>query len=140
MKRSAADARTTRTSDNDRHRHIPAICSRGGNRYELIKAICDEIGKQHQNSMSSSHKPTGYTAVAPYLIVDGAAKTIEFLTRVFGANELRRFAGPDGKLAHAEVRIDDTVVMVADGAPSWPPFLRMCMSMWRTSMRHTNGP
>jgi len=53
--------------------------------------------------------------------VDGAAKTIEFLTRVFGAKELRRFAGPDGKLMHAEVRIDDSVVMVADGAPGWPP-------------------
>jgi PhnB protein len=70
--------------------------------------------------MSSSHKPDGYTAVAPYLIVDGAAKTIEFLTRVFAAKELRRFPGPDGKLAHAEVRIDDTVVMVADAAPGWP--------------------
>jgi uncharacterized glyoxalase superfamily protein PhnB len=71
--------------------------------------------------MSSSFKPDGYAAVAPYLIVDGAAKTIEFLTLVFGAKELRRFAGPNGKLAHAEVRIDDTVVMVADGAPGWPP-------------------
>jgi PhnB protein len=71
--------------------------------------------------MSSSHKPEGYTSVAPYLIVDGVAKTIEFLARVFGAKELRRFAGPDGRLMHAEVRIDDTVVMVADGAPGWPP-------------------
>jgi PhnB protein len=71
--------------------------------------------------MSSSHKPEGYTTVAPYLIVDGAQKTIEFLARVFGAKELRRFAGPDGKLMHAEVRIDDPVVMLADGAPGWPP-------------------
>jgi PhnB protein len=69
----------------------------------------------------NSHKPAGYTTVAPYLIVDGAAKTIEFLTRVFGAKELRRFPGPDGKLMHAEVRIDDTVVMLADGASGWPP-------------------
>jgi uncharacterized glyoxalase superfamily protein PhnB len=59
--------------------------------------------------------------VAPYLIVDGAQRTIEFLIRVFDAKELRRFAGPDGKLAHAEVRIDDRVVMVADGGPGWPP-------------------
>jgi PhnB protein len=71
--------------------------------------------------MNSPHKPEGYTTVAPYLIVDGAAKTIEFLARAFGANELRRFARPNGKLTHAEVRIDDTVVMLADGAPGWPP-------------------
>lgn len=71
--------------------------------------------------MQSLHKPERYTSVAPYLIVDGAAKTIEFLTCVFGAKELRRFAGPDGKLMHAEVCIDDTVVMLADGGPGWPP-------------------
>jgi PhnB protein len=75
----------------------------------------------HNPKMSSPHKPEGYTTVAPYLIVDGAQKTIEFLARVFGAKELRRFPGPDGKLMHAEVRIDGTVVMLADGATGWPP-------------------
>jgi PhnB protein len=68
-----------------------------------------------------SHKPHGYTTVAPYLIVDGASGTIEFLRNVFGAVELRRFPGPAGKIMHAEVRIDDTVVMIADGADGWPP-------------------
>lgn len=68
------------------------------------------------------HKPDGYTSVAPYLIVDGAAATIAFLEQVFGAVELRRFPDPAGKVMHAEVRIDDTVVMIADGAPpAWPP-------------------
>ena len=41
--------------------------------------------------MPPSHKPVGYTSVSPYLIVDGASETIDFLTRVFDANELRRF-------------------------------------------------
>ena len=67
------------------------------------------------------HKPPGYSTVSPYLIVDGATRTIEFLTRVFDARELRRFPGTDGKLLHAEVRIDDTVVMLADGNAEWPP-------------------
>ena len=67
------------------------------------------------------HKPQGYTSVAPYLIVDGADGTIEFLKRAFDAVELRRFADETGKLLHAEVRIDDTVVMLADSAPGWPP-------------------
>lgn len=71
--------------------------------------------------MSAPHKPKDYTSVAPYLIVNGAAATIDFVTKVFGAVELRRFADPSGKLMHAEVRIDDTVVMIADAAPpEWP--------------------
>jgi uncharacterized glyoxalase superfamily protein PhnB len=71
--------------------------------------------------MSSSHKPLGYTTVSPYLIVDGASQTIDFLVRVFGAVELRRFPDSTGKLMHAEVRIGDTVVMIADGGEGWPP-------------------
>jgi uncharacterized glyoxalase superfamily protein PhnB len=67
-----------------------------------------------------SHKPDGYTTVSPYLIVDGANATIEFLRNVFDAVELRRFPDPPGKVMHAEVRIDDTVVMIADGADGWP--------------------
>ena len=71
--------------------------------------------------MSSSYKPLGYTTVSPYLIVDGASQTIDFLVRVFGAVELRRFPDSTGKLMHAEIRIDDTVVMIADGGEGWPP-------------------
>jgi PhnB protein len=68
-----------------------------------------------------SYKPDGYTTVSPYLIVDGASATIDFLRRVFEAVEIRRFADPAGRVMHAEVRIDDTVVMIADGADGWPP-------------------
>lgn len=71
--------------------------------------------------MTSSYRPDGYTAVSPYLIVDGATKTIEFLTQVFGAVELRRFPAEDGRIIHAELRIEDTVLMVADSAQGWPP-------------------
>jgi uncharacterized glyoxalase superfamily protein PhnB len=71
--------------------------------------------------MNSPHKPAGYSTVSPYLIVDGAEQTIGFLTRVFGATELRRFPDEGGKLMHAEVRIDDTVLMLADGVEGWPP-------------------
>jgi PhnB protein len=67
-----------------------------------------------------AYKPDSYSTVSPYLIVDGAAATIDFLTRVFDAVELRRFPDPAGKLMHAEVRIDDTVVMIADSTGSWP--------------------
>lgn len=71
--------------------------------------------------MTPPYKPTDYSTVSPYLIVEGAAGTLEFLKRVFGAVELRLFPDERGKLVHAEVRIEDTVVMIADGAPpAWP--------------------
>lgn len=68
-----------------------------------------------------TYKPEHYTTVSPYLIVDGASATIAFLQAVFEAVELRRFAGADGKLMHAEVRLGDTVLMLADGGEGWPP-------------------
>lgn len=71
--------------------------------------------------MSASYKPSDYSTVAPYLIVDGASGTIDFHKAVFGAVELRRFPDAAGKLLHAEVRIDDTVVMIADSGDGWPP-------------------
>jgi uncharacterized glyoxalase superfamily protein PhnB len=71
--------------------------------------------------VSQPYKPNGYTSVAPYLVVKGAAGAIDFLTRVFGARELRRFSDDAGRVVHAEVRVDDTVLMLADGVESWPP-------------------
>ncbi|HEY6952439.1 MAG TPA: VOC family protein [Bacteroidota bacterium] len=71
--------------------------------------------------MKTTYKPNGYSTVSPYLIVDGAARTIDFLTKVFDAVSLRQIPGPNGKLMHAEVRIDDTVIMLTDGAEGWPP-------------------
>lgn len=65
--------------------------------------------------------PSGYSTVSPYLIVDGAARTIDFLVRALDAVEIRRFADDAGRVHHAEVRIGDTVVMIADAAEGWPP-------------------
>ena len=70
--------------------------------------------------MNQSYKPQGYTSVAPYLIVDGASETMAFLQHVFGAEEVRRYTATDGTIRHAEVRIDDTVVMLADAVEGWP--------------------
>ncbi len=65
-------------------------------------------------------RPEGYSRVSPYLIVDGADATIAFLREVLDAEELRRFPDDQGRLMHAEVRIGDTVVMIADCAEGWP--------------------
>jgi PhnB protein len=58
--------------------------------------------------------PAGYAVVTPYLAVRGAAQAIEFYKKVFGAKELMRMPGPEGKLGHAELRIGDSRVMLAD--------------------------
>lgn len=68
----------------------------------------------------SAFKPASYSSVSPYLIVKGADDTIRFLTDVFDAKELRRYPGAEGRVMHAEVRLDDTVVMLADGTDGWP--------------------
>ncbi len=67
-----------------------------------------------------SYKPDGYTSVAPYLTVDDATRTIAFLVDVFDAERLRIIERDAGRLAHGEVRIGDTVVMLADSLDGWP--------------------
>jgi PhnB protein len=61
--------------------------------------------------------PEGYHSVTPYLIVKGGNAAIEFYKKAFGAKELFRIPGPDGKVGHAEIGIGDSVVMLADEHP-----------------------
>jgi PhnB protein len=61
--------------------------------------------------------PDRYRRVTPTLIVRGAAKAIDFYAAVFGATERMRFPGPDGTVAHAELEIGDSVIMVEDEDP-----------------------
>src|SRR3954464_4320171 len=61
--------------------------------------------------------PEGYQSVTPYIIVDGAARAIECYKQAFGATELFRMDGPDGKVAHAEIKIGDSHVMLGDESP-----------------------
>jgi PhnB protein len=67
--------------------------------------------------MATKPVPDGYHSATPYLIVAGAADAIEFYKRAFGAVELFRMAKPDGKVGHAEIRIGDSVIMLADEHP-----------------------
>jgi len=62
--------------------------------------------------------PEGYHALTPYLIVDGAAAAIDFYVRAFGAVEVMRMPAPNGRIGHAEVRIGDSHLMLADEDPS----------------------
>jgi PhnB protein len=67
--------------------------------------------------MPVKHIPEGYHSVTPYLIVRGGAAAIEFYNKAFGAVELFRFPTPDGKIGHAEIKIGDSPIMLADEYP-----------------------
>lgn len=67
--------------------------------------------------MSVKPIPDGYHTATPYLVVQGAANAIEFYKKAFGAEELLRLASPDGKIGHAEIKIGDSPIMLADEFP-----------------------
>lgn len=61
--------------------------------------------------------PKDYNSITPYLIIKGAAKAIDYYKKVFGATETVRMNGPDGKVGHAELKIGDSHIMLADENP-----------------------
>lgn len=61
--------------------------------------------------------PDGYHSVTPYLIIKGASDAIEFYKKAFGATELFRMPAPGGKVGHAEIKIGDSPIMLADESP-----------------------
>ena len=61
--------------------------------------------------------PEGYHTATPYLIVSSGANAIEFYKKAFGATESLRMAQPDGRIGHAEIKIGDSVIMLADENP-----------------------
>jgi len=64
--------------------------------------------------------PEGYSTVCPYLVCDHAADVLDFMIQTFGAQERGIMKTPNGKIAHGEVKIGDTVIMISDGSPEWP--------------------
>jgi len=62
--------------------------------------------------------PTGYHSITPYLSIKGAAEALEFYKKAFGAKEIMRMPGPDGLVGHAEIRIGNSRVMLADEFPA----------------------
>jgi PhnB protein len=71
--------------------------------------------------MIKAFKPTGYNSVSPYFIVNGAQRLIDLLKFIFNATELRRYDMRDGTIMHAEIQIDDSVVMLGDSSEKYPP-------------------
>jgi PhnB protein len=67
--------------------------------------------------MAVHHIPEGYHSVIPYLVIKGAASAIEFYKTAFNAVEVMRMPAPDGTIGHAEIKIGDSHVMLADEHP-----------------------
>jgi PhnB protein len=91
--------------------------------------------------------PDGYHSLTPYLIVNGGAKALDFYKKAFGAEELFRMPMPDGRVGHAEMRIGDSIFMLADEfpergirAPSGNPPVQLMIycddvdSVWKRSL------
>lgn len=65
--------------------------------------------------------PSQYGSLTPYLVLRECAEAIEFYKRVFGAEEVMRLPMPDGSVGHAELKIGDSILMLASGGDQWPP-------------------
>jgi PhnB protein len=65
-----------------------------------------------------SYIPKDYNSVTPYLVIKGAAHAIDYYKKVFGATETVRMNGPDGKVGHAELKIGNSIIMLADENPN----------------------
>jgi PhnB protein len=86
-----------------------------------MKGLKPAAGKRAKKPAASRRKvapiPAGYHAVTPYLAIRGAAEALEFYRRAFGAKEIMRMPGPKGDIGHAEIRIGDSRIMLADEYP-----------------------
>jgi PhnB protein len=71
--------------------------------------------------MSSKKRPEGHHSVTPGMVVPGVARLIDFLKQAFDGSEITRFAMPDGHIAHAEVKIGDSVVMMGEPLGEFKP-------------------
>lgn len=71
--------------------------------------------------MLKEYKPTDYNSVSPYLVVQDGERMITLLEQVFGAKEIRRFERDDGSIMHAEIMLDDSVIMMGEASADYPP-------------------
>jgi PhnB protein len=88
-------------------------------RSSYLKRVNEASSYKEEHGMTTQPKPIPdtYPRITPCLIVQGGAKALEFYAEVFGATERMRFPGPDGTIAHAEIQIGDSVVIVEDESP-----------------------
>ncbi len=72
---------------------------------------------RRKTAARASPIPPGMRTVTPYLVINGAAKAIEFYKKAFGAKEIDRAPMPDSSLMHATIKIGDSIIMMSDEFP-----------------------
>jgi PhnB protein len=91
---------------------------------ERIRTVAKKVAKKVASKAPAKRRakvqpiPKGYHVITPSLVVRGAAQAIEFYKKAFGAKDLNRMNGPDGKVLHAEIKIGDSIVMLGDEFPN----------------------
>lgn len=73
----------------------------------------------------TTYKPDNYNSLSPYLIVDNAQKLVDLLIVIFDAKILRRYDRDEGKIAHIELQLDDTVIMISDSTENYRAHMTM---------------
>ena len=68
----------------------------------------------------TTYKPDNYNSLSPYLIVNNAQKLVDLLKVIFNATELRRFDHENGTIAHVELKLDDTIIMISNSTNNYP--------------------
>lgn len=71
--------------------------------------------------MTDKHVPDGYHTVTPYLHVSGADRLIDFLKQAFEAEELNRTTGDDGRIRHAEIRLEGSILECSESGGPYSP-------------------
>lgn len=71
------------------------------------------------------YKPKNYNSLSPYLIVDNAEKLVDLLKTIVGATELRRFDHENGTIAHIELKLDDSILMISNSTKNYPAHTTM---------------
>ncbi|HJS55706.1 MAG TPA: VOC family protein [Chitinophagaceae bacterium] len=71
--------------------------------------------------MSKQYKPQGYNSVSPYFVVKEGQRYIDLIRKMFDAKELRRYDNEDGSIMHAELQVDDSVIMIGEASDKYPP-------------------
>jgi PhnB protein len=69
----------------------------------------------------TSFKPENYNSVSPYFIIEDADRFVSLMQQIFDAKELRNYRLPDGSIMHAELLIDDSVIMLGNASEKYPP-------------------
>ncbi len=102
------------------YRYVVRLTDEAGPRIQtVIESLAIRPPRQGAPAGGVDPVPDGFHTVTPYLVVKGAAGAIAFYERAFGAREIFRWAGPDGRVRHAEVVIGDSPVMLTDEAPEF---------------------